>query len=236
MNVIQNGDGVSYYPDTSSNIPLPATLTINNTGAISFSGALGDSPLQVVDLSDNPTANPIDYANYWLEELPLGQNPYGGSLSLVKTGAGTLTLSGSAVAPTGDVTVAQGTLQMVNAIYWAAEPVWYSYLPAATITVSGGATLEYHLDAGYPGGMTGNVMNENVDGSFLVSGAGAMTLAGGGTFLKTGSGAVLMGVSWGGGSVSIAMAQGAVIDVEGAACGLFPGVGAAPIGAGTRPR
>lgn len=107
-------------------------------------------------------------------------------LASSRRAAGTLTLSGSTIAPTGNVTVAQGTLQMVNAIYWAAEPVWYSYLPAATITVSGGATLEYHLDAGYPGGMTGNVMNENVDGSFLVSGAGAMTLAGGGTFLKPG--------------------------------------------------
>ena len=153
-----------------------------------------------------------------------GQNTtFNGTLSgagaLVKTGTGTLTLTGTNIGYTGNTTVNAGTLQLQDTVAFTAQYVPATGFsvgggPANTFNVARGATLEFNVNGGV------NPAAPASDGARTALGTfGGTTISGQGTLLKTGTGALALGGQGdtkGGKNqiVNVSMAAGSLIDIE----------------------
>ena len=112
--------------------------------------------------------------------------------ALTKAGSGTLTLSGS-LAATGNIAVNAGRLALAPGSYPIASGA------ARTISIATGATLELNATAGT---------------NFLPADNGqALTISGGGTLVKTGTGSMVLANANTLGT--LAMSAGSLIDVQG---------------------
>ena len=111
----------------------------------------------------------------------------GGKLTLIKTGTGTQTLSGTSSTYTGGTTINAGRLVELNS---------GNALGFGTTSIGSGATLELG----------------NTSTSTTVSQVGGTTFSGAGTLQKTGVGTVQFGGN--GGNVNVSLGAGGLIDVE----------------------
>ena len=124
-------------------------------------------------------------------------------LSLVMAGAGEQSLVGNNITYSGNTTVTSGTLQFYNARNFSNGNV-----PSNTLTIAGGAVLEFYTD-----NATSTTDNANqVLGSTQ---AGGTTITGAGIFRKTGNGILASGQGSAGQYLTMAMSAGGLIDIEG---------------------
>ncbi|MGA2259192.1 MAG: autotransporter-associated beta strand repeat-containing protein, partial [Thermoguttaceae bacterium] len=185
-----------------------STVALNADNGLLFSPAIGT--FNVGGLSGANALSLLDTAASPVT-LSVGGNgqstSYSGALtgagSLVKTGTGELSLSGTGIQYTGNTTVTNGTLQFFNASIFSNGDV-----PANKFNVASGGVLEFYTDSSGTAADTANQVLGAMNG-------GGSTFTGSGVFRKTGNGILASGQGvTGETTMTFAMSSGGLIDIQ----------------------